>query len=128
MFERAYIKIFLALLLLLTPMLLSGREEYLAYRASDVPNVYLQDSTRLLSDPNDYISLAEENEINLKLLEIKRLYGVEFAVVVVPQIHNSIEEFANSLFRLWGLGNKKNNNGLLFVLAIEARQSRFEVG
>lgn len=110
---------------------LVGRAEQTVrvYSPSEVPNVQLQDSTRLVSDPSNYIADALEREINFSLRDIRSRYGVEFAVVVVPSIGTrDIEGFSTELFRLWGLGEQRRNNGLLLLLAVEQNQGRFEVG
>lgn len=100
-----------------------------SFSVKDVPNVQLTDSTHFLSDPSDYIPEHEEHQINRRLYHIRKAYGVEFAIVVIPSTgETDIETFSNDLFRQWGLGDKKLNNGLLFLLAIEDRRSRFEVG
>lgn len=39
-----------------------------------------------------------------------------------------IESYANQLFRVWGLGQKDKNNGVLFVVAPAEREMRIEVG
>jgi len=38
------------------------------------------------------------------------------------------EEYATKLFREWGIGNKKTNNGVLLLIAVQDRQIRIEVG
>lgn len=124
---RYSIYLFLTLFL---PLGLYGQEQSLGfYSVGDVPNVQLQDSTRFVSDPADYIPAEEEAAINRAVLALRQRTQVEFALVVVPNTGGrDIEGFALELFRTWGLGSKQYNNGLLFVLAIEDRKSRFEVG
>lgn len=115
-------------LLVLLPWRVVAQTEH-SFSPDEVPNVQLSDSTRFVSDPSDYISEEQEWEINRSLQSLRAKYGIEFAVVVVPSIKGAdIESFSTSLFRLWGLGDKEVNDGLLFVLAVEARKSRFEVG
>lgn len=127
--KSGLLRIYLLVLGILLPMLLHGQESAeRVYTPSDVPNVYSQDSTRLVSDPLDYIPAEEENRINEILLNLKHRYKIEYAMVVVSRTRGDIESFSTELFRLWGLGDKKANDGLLFVLAVEDRKSRFEVG
>lgn len=99
-----------------------------SYAPGDVPNVQLQDSMRFVSDPEDYIPSVEEDAINEQLARLRQQYHVQCAVVVLPSTEEDIESFSTELFRLWGLGDRQANDGLLFVLAIEDRRSRFEVG
>lgn len=98
------------------------------YAPEAIPNVQLQDSTRFVSDPADYIPSGEEALINAQLARLRQRYRLQCAVVVVPSTGRDIEGYATELFRLWGLGDRQANDGLLFVLAIEDRRSRFEVG
>lgn len=120
--------ILLALSVLLTSNLWGQERAKGLFSYQDVPNVQLLDSTRFVSDPSDYISEDSERAINQKLQTIRREYAVDFAVVVLPRIDRDIESFSNQLFRSWGLGDKQRNSGLLFVLVVEERKSRFEVG
>lgn len=123
------LRIILLMVVLLLPSIIRGQErDNRVYTPSEVPNVYKTDSTRLLSDPLDYIAAEEEERINASLLSLKQRYRIEFAIVVIPRTRGDIESFSTELFRLWGLGDKKANDGLLFVLAVEDRKSRFEVG
>lgn len=120
--------ILLALSVLLASNLWGQAQTKGAFSYRDVPNVQLLDSTRFVSDPSDYIAEDHERAINLKLQAIRSTYAIDFAVVVLPAIDRDIESFANELFRFWGLGDKQHNSGLLFLLVVEERKSRFEVG
>lgn len=123
---RSYLLLLCLLGLCLTT---EARQAESIYAPASVPNVQAADSTRLLSDPNDYIPADHERQINRALLNIRSRYGIEFAIVLIPSIgEQDIESFSTELFRLWGLGDKSSNNGLLLVLAMEQNLSRFEVG
>ena len=51
------------------------------------------------------------------------------AVVVVRSLDGlSIEEAAEKLFNLWGIGKKDRDNGLLFLWSTGDRKVRVEVG
>ena len=114
-------------LLLLLPLGLSA--EGRVYTPGLVPKVFAEDSLQLLSDPEGYIDAEERVRINEALTEIRRSTGVEFAVVVVPSIGEvDIESFSTELFRLWGLGSKTRNDGLLLTLVMDQRKLRFETG
>lgn len=99
------------------------------YRIEDVPNVQLHDRTRLTSDPSGVLLSGEIAQIDAELNRIRSVHGVEFVVVVLPSIGDrDIERFATDLFRLWGVGSKSSNNGLLLLLVLDQRLVRFEVG
>ena len=114
-------------LLLLLPLGLSA--EGRVYTPGLVPKVFAEDSLQLLSDPEGYIDREDRVRINEALTEIRLSTGVEFAVVVVPSIgEDDIENFSTELFRLWGLGSKTRNDGLLLTLVMDQRKLRFETG
>ena len=99
------------------------------YTPELVPNVFTTDSTRLLSDPEGYISAEGRERIDAALYEIRRTTGVEFATVILPSIgERDIESFSTDLFRLWGLGSKTRNDGLLLLVVMDQRKVRFETG
>ncbi len=51
------------------------------------------------------------------------------ALVTIPTLDGApIEDFANDLFRSWGVGKKGQDNGVLLLLVINDRKSRIEVG
>jgi uncharacterized protein len=61
--------------------------------------------------------------------ELDEKTGVQIAVAIVPSIAPlEIEDYATRLFEKWGVGQKKENNGVLFVIAVKERRVRFEVG
>ena len=67
--------------------------------------------------------------MNGRLRAIRNSHAVEFAVVTLPSIGDApLEDFTLKLARQWGVGNKKNNNGLLLVLVLDQRRVRFETG
>jgi len=55
--------------------------------------------------------------------------GVQIALVTIPSLQGEpVEDVANLLFRKWGVGQKKTNEGILVLLSIQDRRSRVEVG
>lgn len=73
--------------------------------------------------PEDRTSL----ESKLKAHEDKTTDQV--VVATVPSLGGtSVEDYANRLYRHWGLGTKQKNNGVLFLVAPSDRKVRIEVG
>ena len=61
--------------------------------------------------------------------ELSDKTGVQLAVALVPSIAPlEIEDYAVRLFKKWGVGRKKEDDGVLFVLAKKERRVRIEVG
>jgi len=55
--------------------------------------------------------------------------STELAVVIINSLEeDTIEDFAVKLFEDWSIGSKKNDNGVLLLIAIEERKLRIEVG
>ncbi|MDA9951326.1 TPM domain-containing protein [Oligoflexaceae bacterium] len=69
------------------------------------------------------------DNINVAVTKIRKDADIWGAVFVVDSLQGeSIESLAERTFRKWKLGDKERDNGLLLVLALSDRQSRFEVG
>ena len=83
---------------------------------------YVNDAAELLSEETEQYIVS----INDKL---RAASGAQVVVVTVPDMGGaSLEEYATALFRTYGIGDAKKNNGVLMLLALKERQSRIEVG
>ena len=61
--------------------------------------------------------------------ELREKTKAELVVVTVDSLDGTdIESYANELFRSWGIGDAKQSNGVLLLIAKEDRQFRIEVG
>lgn len=95
----------------------------------DVPNVRLIDVRRYVSDPTSILSPAATDTIDAILGRLEKSTGIETAVVMLPSIgENDIFDFSTSLFRKWGIGKAKNNNGLLILFVMDQHKVRFATG
>ena len=95
----------------------------------DVPNVRLTDVRRYVSDPSNILSPAATDTINAILGRLEKSTGIETAVVMLPSIgENDIFDFSTSLFRKWGIGKKKSDNGLLILFVMDQHKVRFSTG
>lgn len=95
----------------------------------DVPNVRLTDVRRYVSDPTNILAPAATDTINAILARLEKSTGIETAVVMLPSIgENDIFDFSTSLFRKWGIGKAKNNNGLLILFVMDQHKVRFATG
>ena len=81
---------------------------------------------------NDYANLLTEETkdyIISKNVDLQAKTGAQIVVVTVENLEgNSLEDYANELFRSFGIGDKTKNNGILMLLALEEREFRIEVG
>ncbi len=81
---------------------------------------------------HDYANLlTAEQQASLEELaqSVERRTTAELAVVTVPSLRGeTVESYAHELFNTWGIGKKKTNNGVLFLIAPTERRMRIEVG
>lgn len=81
---------------------------------------------------NDYIGLLNESEAKSIISigkELEDKTGAQAVVVIIDSTNNiPIEDYANKLFREWGIGEKEKDNGLLMLLALNDKKWRVEVG
>jgi uncharacterized protein len=53
----------------------------------------------------------------------------QIAIVIIPTLGDyDIETYANKLFREWGIGTSKHDNGILILVAAHDHKMRIEVG
>lgn len=75
------------------------------------------------------LSAEQLQALEDKLVAIDDSSSNQIAVVILSSLDGQPkEEYATKLFRDWGIGNKKTNNGVLVLVAIQDRQIRIEVG
>lgn len=116
-----------SLLIMVCVALLSGPLS--AITVDEVPNIHLKDARQYVTDPSAILSTAARDSINLMLGQLEKGSGIEVAVVMLPSIGNDdIFDFAHNLFRKWGIGKKKENNGLLVLFVMDQHKVRFTTG
>ena len=83
----------------------------------------------LVTDLAGVLSPEQKQALENKLVAIDDSSSNQIAVVIIPSLDGyPKEEYATKLFRDWGIGNKKTNNGILLLIAVNDRQIRIEVG
>lgn len=87
-----------------------------------IGDIYVQDFAKVLTQD-------EVEEIRSLGRSIEDQTTAQISVLTVDTIgENTIEEYANEAFRQYGIGNEKENNGVLLVIAVTDRLIRIEVG
>ena len=80
---------------------------------------------------NDYANVLKPDTVSY-INQTSAKYNGDGTQVVVVTVKNldgmAVEEYANKLFRSWGIGDKTKKNGLLILLSTEDRKIRVEVG
>ncbi len=81
---------------------------------------------------NDFATVLDE-AAEATLLQLVRdteaKTSAEIAVATVPSLEGlTVEDYAERLFRAWGVGQEKVDNGVLVLVAPNEREMRIEVG
>ena len=99
------------------------------YRADEIPNVQRMDRRRYVSDPDGILSPAAVAHIDSVCASLRERGLAQVAVVAVDDIAGGDTfSFAVDLFRSWGVGSAKSNNGLGILLVKDLREIRFVTG
>ncbi len=85
--------------------------------------------TGRINDFANVIDSATEADIDRQLDLLEQKTSSEIAVVTINSLGEmSVEEYANKLFKEWGIGQAKQDNGVLVLVAPNDRKMRVEVG
>lgn len=83
----------------------------------------------------EMLDQKEQDSLTKKLQAYKDSTSTEIAIICLPKLPENksgstwdIEELANTTFRLWGIGQKSKNNGILILVCFEDHKDRIEVG
>lgn len=93
-----------------------------AYVSPGVATGFVNDFANVISEP-------EQTALESTLSTFAKESSNEISVVTVKTIGDDyIENYAEKLFKEWGIGSSKNDNGILLLLSIDDRKLRIEVG
>lgn len=96
--------------------------------------VYIPKQTAWVMDSANIIDKNTKSELNSYLESVNRQTGVQIAVFTVKSLEKvagtnaTIEDYASDVFEKWGLGQKKEDNGVLFLVCLDEKKVRIEVG
>lgn len=84
---------------------------------------------------NDFagvINAQTKNDLEKLLTDFERASGAQIGVAIIRSLEaQPIEDYANGLYRAWGIGGKSGDNkdkGALLLIALDDRKTRLEVG
>ena len=99
------------------------------YTIHAVPKGRLRDVRQYVTHPSAILSDTPRDSINAILGRLEKSTGIETAVVMLPSIGDEdIFDFGHELFRKWGIGKKKSDNGLLILFVKDQKKVRFTTG
>lgn len=79
-------------------------------------------------DGANILSPATEGQLTQKLAALEARTSRQLVVVTLPSLQGyEISDYGYQLGRHWGIGQKKLNNGVLFIIAPKERATRIEV-
>ena len=82
-----------------------------------------------VTDLANVIDAATEADLDRRLDQLEQQTSSEVAVVTVPSLNGvPVEDYAVQLFKEWGIGQAKTDNGVLVLVAPSEREMRIEVG
>ncbi len=99
------------------------------YTIETVPDPKSIPSSRFVSNPDGLLSEKTVTEINHLLAALEDSTTAQVAVVFVNSIGQVVpKDFAHDLFKKWGIGYQKKDNGLLILVVKDQRRIEFETG
>lgn len=98
------------------------------YTIKTVPNPK-EANNSYISNPDGILRAETVYQLNVTLDSLEAVNGSQVIAVVLESIGNEdIATFADDLFTEWGIGSKKNSNGLLILFVSDQRLVRFHTG
>jgi len=84
---------------------------------------------RLVVDQANLLSAPQKQILEQKLDAFNDTTSNQIAVVTIPTLNDvPVEDYAVKLFREWGIGGAKHNNGVLILVSRDDHKIRIEVG
>jgi len=102
--------------------------------AAKAEGVYPSAMDEYVNDYAGVLNSADSEQIRKMFKDLEYQTGIEATVVTINSIGSygtgdtTIESFATNLFNTWGVGKKKENNGVLILVSVKDRECRIELG
>lgn len=99
-------------------------------RGAQTDEVIPPKPTRYFTDLANVVPESRGHALNEKLAEFERATSSQLLVAIFPKMQSasSIEDYANRVFKSWGVGQKDKNNGAVLFVFSQDRRMRIEVG
>ena len=83
-----------------------------------------------VSDHDSILTVSQYDSLNVASIELLKDYNVSLITLLVNKsgVDNFKEEFADSIFNFWGIGDSDTNRGLLFAISIADRNIAIVTG
>ncbi|MDC9593873.1 TPM domain-containing protein [Xenorhabdus sp. IM139775] len=85
--------------------------------------------SKRVADISQVLTKEERQRLTRQLKKLQSEEKVQMAVLIIPTTGSeTVEAFSARLFDKWKLGNKENNDGILFLIASDDHKLRIAVG
>jgi uncharacterized protein len=85
--------------------------------------------TGYVSDLAHVLAPAQKEQLEAFCAKVEQQLGVQLALVTIDTLGDRpVEDFAIKLARKWGVGDKKNNQGVLLLLVVKDHKDDIETG
>jgi uncharacterized protein len=102
---------------------------FILIAATLIAVVQPQDTTRRVHDFAELLSPEQRDALEAVARDVEQQTTAQMAIVTVRSLDGlSVDEYAHELFKQWGIGRQKVNNGVLLLVAPNERRMRIEVG
>ena len=130
------LRVFLVLAFILSPLNISTNNPFnISYSVAQAQseqedifpakpknNIYVVDTANLFNSETKSKLVTDSHKLSQE-------YNTQVVVVTINSLKGlSIEEYTNQLFRKWGIGDKKENSGVLILISKDDHKARIEVG
>lgn len=106
-----------------------GSSASAAPSSTSSPLIAVPPMRSLVTDTSGALTPTQQAALREKLDDLQARVGPQLAVLVVPTTKGEdIAAYATRAFAQWQLGTKKDNDGLLILVALKDRRMRIEVG
>lgn len=102
----------------------------LIFSISAFANIAVPTLTEPVMDIKQILDSNTKNEMDRKIRAVySNGQGPQLSVLIVSSLNDyPIEDVAHKVFTTWKLGDKERDDGVLFIVAIDDRKMRIEVG
>jgi len=99
------------------------------YTVQTLPNPKIVNAKAFVSNPDGILKQETVQQMNIFLDSLEAQTGAEVAVVAVNSIGQAdYFSFANELFKSWGIGKEKQDNGILVLFVLDQKKLKIETG
>ncbi len=102
---------------------------FLGFTSTILADVKYPEPTGFIVDDADVLSDKTEKDLTAKIEALQKEGKAEIAIVTIKSTKPlEIEQYSIKLAEKWKVGDKDVDNGVIFLLAVDDRKTRIEVG